>query len=197
MLRTEVIHVNGNFQTQFKTKTWLSFWLQWTLHYEVSQPRLWCILNNICSYSFIQIPSLNIQLRVKIGSSKALHNRRLKIFTKYLNKWVRSNQSGWQSRYYIPRKLHRVSSKFQDAASLRTNLGWWFRRPSTFLVWQNRCVSILEQSRPWFTWFWFPHAAKQKNSIQWRSNQRMRFPKLLLKYAKSNAREVWKVTLIV
>ena len=40
----------------------------------------------------LRIPSLNIQLRVKIASSKALHNHRLKIFTKYLNMWVRVNQ---------------------------------------------------------------------------------------------------------
>lgn len=91
MLRTEVIHVTGNLQTQF-VKTRLSFWLQWTLHYEGSQPKLWCILNKFCSYSFIQIPSLDIQLRIKIGSSKALRNRRLKIFTKYLNKWAWINQ---------------------------------------------------------------------------------------------------------
>ena len=153
-------------------------------------------LNRFCSYSFIQIPSLDIQLRIKIGSSKALRNRRLKIFTKYLNKWV------WINQVDNPDTIFQENCiEFRRKSGM---LNFWertlaggFEGPAPFSSGKTDAFPYLSKVGHGSPDFGSPMLQKQRNSIQWHLNQRMWFPKLLWKHAKSDAGEFWKVTLIV
>ena len=119
----------------------------------------------------------------------------------------KSSPSIWISGYESIRLTIPILSSKKIASSFVENPGCWISENEPWLVVSKaQHLSRLAKQMRFHTWaksamvhliLVHPCCKNKRNSIQWHLNQRMTFPKLLWNYAKSNAGEFWKVTLIV